>query len=427
MNDSSLYSLTYLLSEALGSFAVCKFLKSFFNTSNVKKIVEVIACIGYYILNVIIYMAFNIPAINFVANIIAFFLITCMYSSSIRKKVLVTLASYVLLVCIEMAVVTLTGYIDFPIAERNDYNSVFGIVVLNVLKYAISFAVSGFKNIKMGNKLPNAYWISLFVIPVSSLFMLAITFQSDGLAAYQIVISITAVLIINFTVFFLFDSLAKLYQEKQAKDFIEQQNRYYENQLQIINASLEASSILRHDMKNHLHAIFTDINTGNISEAKKHISDIVDVYSARTEIIHTGYSAIDSIVNFKLQSAKQNGIKVNANSSIPPNLNFSSFDSTVILGNLLDNALQAVSLVDKNAFIVLTMHYSKGMLIIKVSNPFINEVKIVDGKIISSKSDKENHGYGLKSVKEVVEKYNGTIEIKTDNNIFTITAVLYVE
>lgn len=427
MNDSSLYSLTYLLSEALGSFAVCKFLKSFFNTSNVKKIVEVIACIGYYILNVIIYMAFNIPAINFVANIIAFFLITCMYSSSIRKKVLVTLASYVLLVCIEMAVVTLTGYIDFPIAERNDYNSVFGIVVLNVLKYAISFAVSGFKNIKMGNKLPNAYWISLFVIPVSSLFMLAITFQSDGLAAYQIVISITSVLIINFTVFFLFDSLAKLYQEKQAKDFIEQQNRYYENQLQIINASLEASSILRHDMKNHLHTIFTDINTGNISEAKKHISDIVDVYSARTEIIHTGYSAIDSIVNFKLQSAKQNGVKVNANSSIPPNLNFSSFDSTVIFGNLLDNALQAVSLVDKNAFIVLTMHYSKGMLIIKVSNPFINEVKIVDGKIISSKSDKENHGYGLKSVKEVVEKYNGTIEIKTDNNIFTITAVLYVE
>lgn len=427
MNDSSLYSLTYLLSEALGSFAVCKFLKSFFNTSNVKKIVEVIACIGYYILNVIIYMAFNIPAINFVANIIAFFLITCIYSSSIRKKVLVTLASYVLLVCIEMAVVTLTGYIDFPIAERNNYNSVFGIVVLNVLKYAISFAVSGFKNIKMGNKLPNAYWISLFVIPVSSLFMLAITFQSDGLAAYQIVISITAVLIINFTVFFLFDSLAKLYQEKQAKDFIEQQNRYYENQLQIINASLEASSILRHDMKNHLHAIFTDINTGNISEAKKHISDIVDVYSARTEIIHTGYSAIDSIVNFKLQSAKQNGVKVNANSSIPPNLNFSSFDSTVIFGNLLDNALQAVSLVDKNAFIVLTMHYSKGMLIIKVSNPFINEVKIVDGKIISSKSDKENHGYGLKSVKEVVEKYNGTIEIKTDSNIFTITAVLYVE
>lgn len=427
MNDSSLYSLTYLLSEALGSFAVCKFLKSFFNTSNVKKIVEVIACIGYYILNVIIYMAFNIPAINFVANIIAFFLITCMYSSSIRKKVLVTLASYVLLVCIEMAVVTLTGYIDFPIAERNDYNSVFGIVVLNVLKYAISFAVSGFKNIKMGNKLPNAYWISLFVIPVSSLFMLAITFQSDGLAAYQIVISITSVLIINFTVFFLFDSLAKLYQEKQAKDFIEQQNRYYENQLQIINASLETSSILRHDMKNHLHAIFTDINTGNISEAKKHISDIVDAYSARTEIIHTGYSAIDSIVNFKLQSAKQNGIKVNANSSIPPNLNFSSFDSTVILGNLLDNTLQAVSLVDKNAFIELTMHYSKGMLIIKVSNPFKNEVKIIDGTVMTSKSDKKNHGIGLKSVKEVVEKYNGTIEIKTDNNIFTITAVLYVE
>ena len=265
------------------------------------------------------------------------------------------------------------------------------------------------------------------VVPLASLVILAILFQSKDLGSVPISISIGGVLLINFTVFFLYDSLAKLYLEKQTQDFIEQQNRYYENELKIINASLEASSILRHDMKNHLHAIFTDINNGNIIEAQQHISDIVDVYNAGTEIIHTGYPSIDSIVNFKLQTAKQEGIKVNISSSIPPDLNFSSFDSTVILGNLLDNALLAVLSVSEDGFIDLTLHYSRGMLIIKVSNPFNNEVNIVDGRVITSKADKKNHGFGLRSVKEIVEKYNGTVDIKTDNNVFVVTAILYVE
>ncbi len=244
---------------------------------------------------------------------------------------------------------------------------------------------------------------------------------------YQIAVSIIAVLIINFTVFFLFDRVARLYQEKQEKGLIEQQNKYYENQLQIINETQEASNILRHDMKNHLRSLFSDIKSGNLSEAQKHISDIVDVFESGTEIIDTGYPSIDSLVNFKLQAAKQNGVRVSVNASLPSDLNLSSFDMTVILGNLLDNALQAVSHVTEIGFIDFAIHYSKGMLLIKVANPFKIAVKREKEKIVTSKADRDNHGYGLRSVNEAVEKYNGTIEIETDDNIFTITAILYVE
>ena len=92
-------------------------------------------------------------------------------------------------------------------------------------------------------------------------------------------------------------------------------------------------------MKNHLQAIFTDIKNGNIIEAQQHISDITDVYNSDGEIIHTGYPAIDSIVNFKLQAARKNVVKVNVSSTLPQGLNISSFDLTVIFGNLIDNAL----------------------------------------------------------------------------------------
>lgn len=360
-------------------------------------------------------------------NIISVLLITFMYTSSIKKKLLVDVLTYIFMAGAETLVVTLTGQLNFSVVERSDYNSIFGIVVINVLKYVVSIAISGFKNIKSGNTLPLVYWVSLLIMPVSSLFMLVVIFQSEGLAVYKITLSVAAVLIINFTVFFLFDRLSNSFQEKQEREFVEQQNRYYESQLEIINASLENSSILRHDMKNHLQAIFTDIKNGNMREAQQHISDISDVYNTGNEIIHTGYPAIDSIVNFKLQAARQNEVRVSVNSTLPKGLNISSYDSTVIFGNLIDNALQAVSLVPENKFIDIALHYSKGMLIIKISNPFVNEIKKSGDKVITSKKDKKNHGYGLTSVKEAVEKYNGTIEINPDNKIFSVTAILYVD
>ena len=67
------------------------------------------------------------------------------------------------------------------------------------------------------------------------------------------------------------------------------------------------------------------------------------------------------------------------------------------------------------------------MLLIKVTNPFKTAIKREKGVIVTSKTDKENHGYGLKSVNETVEKYNGTVNINPDNDIFTITVVLYID
>lgn len=222
MNALTLYTLTYLLSQALGVYAIYKLIKSFFGDSIVTNTIEILSYVGYYILTASVYLIINIPLVNLVVNIIAVFLLTFLYSSPITIKLLAAILNYVFMFGTEMIVVTLTGYINFPITERNNYHSVFGIVMVNVLFYAVSMAVNGFKGIKRGNVLPSAYWISLFLIPISSLVVLVFTFQSEGLSIYQIAFSIVAVLIINFTAFFLFDRMAKLCQEKQDKELIEQ-------------------------------------------------------------------------------------------------------------------------------------------------------------------------------------------------------------
>ena len=200
MKEFILYTLTYLFSQALGIYSIYKLIKAFFEERIVKKHIEVIAFTGYYILSSLVYLIINVPVANFAVNIISIFLLTFMYVSSIKKKGLVVVLTYIFMAGIETLVVTLTGQLSFSVVEKNDYHSIFGIVVINILKYIISMAINGFNNIKSGNKLPVAYWVSLLIMPISSLFMLVVIFQSDGLAVYQISLSVIAVLIINFTI-----------------------------------------------------------------------------------------------------------------------------------------------------------------------------------------------------------------------------------
>lgn len=421
------YNIVYLLSQALGVFSVYMLMRTFFEKRSVKKATEVISFMGYYILTASVYLLINIPLLNFIVTLIAYFLLTFLYSSSIKKKAFVCLIVFVFGISTEMLVVTLTGYINFPINKANNYGSIFGIVAVNVLLFIVSMIVSGFKNIKQDNVLPKSFWTILLIVPVLSLYVLAMFFQSDNLSVFEISTSVAAILITNFTVFFLFDRIAKLYREKKESALIKQQNEYYVNQLSVTEDLYQDSRDLRHNIKNHLMTINSYIENDDNDRAKKYITEIIGNYHNKAEVVHTGYHEIDSLLNYKLQPAVESGIKVNIKISLLPYLNFSSFDLTVILGNLLDNALEAVSLVNENPFIEFGMNCSKGMMIIKISNPYKNTVKRENGKIVTSKEDKINHGIGLRSVDKILEKYNGITKIDTHDNIFTITAALYLE
>lgn len=430
MMPFTLYNITYLFSQALGVFALYKLMKAFFEEIQVKKVIESAAFIGYYLLTSSVYLILNIPLVNFVVNITAIISLTFLYTSSLKKRALVGLLVYVFNACTEMMIVTLTGYINFPITEANNYNSIFGAVTANVLLFIVSMAASSFKNIKSGTALPKAYWAALLAVPVSSLYILAMLFQSNGLSGlsvYEVSSSVVAILIVNFMVFILFDRISLLYKERQESALIKQQNEYYANQLLLVEDLHQTTSKLRHDIKNHFLTINSYLEENNIDEAQKLISSIIGAYQGKAEVVHTGFPAVDGLLNFKLRSASDLGIKINIKADLPSDFNFSLFDLTVIMGNLIDNALQAVSQVENDKFIDLRMKCSKGMLIIKVSNPYITAVKKERGKIVTTKADKDNHGWGLRNVDEVLGKYNGTSKIDYDNGVFTVTVALYTE
>ena len=286
--------------------------------------------------------------------------------------------------------------------------------------------IGNVRNIRQGDFVPTTYWLSLIILPSGTLFLLLTTFTLEGVSPAVIFISILFVLIINFSIFYLYDEMSRIFKEEQKKRLVEQQNKYYEKQLEMMRTSMKAIRTIRHDLRNHMMSLSILVSESRNDDAIEYLSQIIEVQKEKENQYETGNLVVDSILNFKLQTAEKEGIHVYTELRIPEDLNFPSFDMTIVLGNLLDNALQAVRKLEQGRYINLKLKYTKGTLIVKIENPFEGIILRKNGGFRSSKKDKSNHGIGLESVKSVVEKYNGAIEFKYIDNKFHVGVLLFV-
>ena len=138
-------------------------------------------------------------------------------------------------------------------------------------------------------------------------------------------------------------------------------------------------------------------------------------------MIRTGNSVADTLVNLKRSVAEKHHIAFMVHGTLPQKLVVENMDLSNILGNLLDNALEA-SLKEQDGYIELTMKQEKNFLIINVRNKCIDALeKEID------KSTKENpafHGIGLKSVKRAIKKYDGQINIEQTPQEFIVNIMI---
>jgi len=112
---------------------------------------------------------------------------------------------------------------------------------------------------------------------------------------------------------------------------------------------------------------------------------------------------------------------------IPENLDIEPVDLCIILGNALDNAIEECQRIEDDSVkkeIVLKMICKNDQLFISVANPMSGKAIIRDGRFVTIKPDARNHGFGLKNIESVVQKYDGILDILTENNIFKLNIAL---
>ncbi len=183
---------------------------------------------------------------------------------------------------------------------------------------------------------------------------------------------------------------------------------------------------MRHDMKHHVRELYHYIETGNNREALKYLDTIGLQLQHATGKINTGVSAVDGVLDYMATRAEQLGIKVSAHLTIPETLNVSSYDMNVILGNLMQNAIEAAEKC-QNGEILIHIRYDHGCLFITLKNSYSGKTSIKDGKYISTKRNADDHGLGLKSVSTAVKRYNGKFKITEEGGMFIVDIAIAVE
>lgn len=198
--------------------------------------------------------------------------------------------------------------------------------------------------------------------------------------------------------------------EAEIANLKQEQAEILERNYQTLRCTYESNAKLYHDLHNHIETIYQCLTQGDMQEAVRYCEDLRNPVREISQTVWTGDKALDYLISSKMALAEQEQIKTKVNIEYPHNTNIRSVDLTTILGNLLDNALEAAEAApDELRFLNLTIRRINAMLIIKVENGYGNEPTENGGELETSKDDKAAHGWGLKSVQTAADRYDGTI------------------
>lgn len=214
---------------------------------------------------------------------------------------------------------------------------------------------------------------------------------------------------------------SKKYYENSShvnEKIMDSQKAYYEEML----SREKETKKFRHDINNHMFCLKPLIDEGNYTEAQKYISDIDDKVSTLRNKYSTGNDLVNAIVNDI--SSKYEDVALNWNGLLPENLNISNMEICIIFSNLLDNAFCAASKLEKDGMVNVDVRAITNSLFFTIKNNMAGPINTKDSKVITSKPDKKNHGFGTMNVKECVAVIGGSVDYKFSDNDFSVDVVL---
>ncbi|WP_135554537.1 sensor histidine kinase [Paenibacillus cymbidii] len=181
----------------------------------------------------------------------------------------------------------------------------------------------------------------------------------------------------------------------------------------------------RHDYHNHIQTLKAHLALGQLAELDDYLSQLDTDLAAVDTVIQTGNIMIDAILNSKLSLMASKSIGVNAKATVPGKLQISEIDLCIIIGNLLDNAMEAcLRQTDRSErFIRVYIGILKEQLYISVSNS-VGEELIRSDKTFLSTKNRPDHGFGLMRVDRIAAKYNGYVNRQHEDRVFATEILL---
>lgn len=396
-------TIVYMLSNAVHMYAVYILFTFVLGKSTFTKWLEIFTYFAYFLINSGIYLFADNMILTLVSNILPMFFIMLQYKKPIQTYVFITFGVSAVGMFLDWLFTCINP--EFILIKTNTPQSIAFLGLIFLFRH--------YFNSREKNIVNSGYIIFLIIISVGTIIIGEISEQQYNIRSFVISMIL---LMINFLNFYLYDKYIENMQLKITFNNIQNSNQAYRNQLEIMNESQKQIRLIKHDMKNHFLHLKYDLDNKKYEEANKYIEKMTKNVTLDKEYVKTGNVDFDCLLNFKLSMAKKMNVEFACHIVLPETLCIDAFDLTVILGNLLDNALNALQDA-KIKILNIDINYSIGMIVMKIENTFSEMPKKYDNP--------HEHGYGLISIRNSIEKYNGKLQNDIIDDKYVVKAVIY--
>ena len=418
--------LDYILILICGlfrTFIVYQFMGIFYQRGSFAKS-QLIPYGIFFISTTGLYVLFHNPIVNLLSHISCIVLIACYYSKNILKNIFVSIFLYLLnMTCDLIVYIYFTDYIS-----TGETLEIWGFMTLCFM-YIILVVIRHIFREKEMTLIPKKYWFCMLTIPFLSIFIILLIFENFILPEYRtsVISMIFAILIANIVSFNLYNSVFISFKSKLNADRLEKQLEVYSNQIRIIEENQKAYASFTHDFKHHVNTIKSMIEESSLEidlRLMEYLNDMEETYTKDINYVNTGNTDVDALLNCMLAKAHSKLTNVETKVMIPSDYSFDLFTLNVILGNLLDNAIEAAEKTEEKK-LSFNMYYERGVIHIHMFNSYNGNLKIKGNSIISPKQNTKLHGIGLKNIQKLLEKNKGHMHIHFDETYFYADLLIY--
>lgn len=315
---------------------------------------------------------------------------------------------------------------DSKVTVTNEFYQYLKVVVICIILYILySFVYSNKKS--NDKRIVNPY--KKFIYPLlCSILAILCTFIFISINLNTAKETIQNIILLTFLVNIMmiiliisvYEKIVAFLQESALEQLKLQKYEMNQNFYDELSEKTKQLSSLKHDFKNHLTIIHGWLGQRKYKEVDAYLGSIIDYVDSSSDVIITKNQTISSILQAKKAQCEKLGLKLEYEIDFEEIYKISDMDLIIMLGNILDNAIEAAEKIKDGRNISLSIQQAKTFLVISCKNPIFQKPIEKDGVLLTSKTDKGIHGMGLSNVIDTCKKYNGECTYNYDDTMFYI-------
>lgn len=397
---------------------------------NIKFFASALCFILFTLVSIIIKSVSDYAAALNLLIVFAYPLIT--YKEKKLKTFLYSALIYIFGIVAEVIVgITLSALYNVGVQETIDNTYLFlqGMVFSKLLQFFI-LRIIGFFNIGKKIEIDTGSLIAVIIIPVTSIvsiyYFAMVAYLASNLISSVLLLCLTVMTILsNVATFYLLEKQAKLQIAKDKLFMMEKQYKMQKNYYSELKQNVISTNQNAHDLKNFAAALTAYLKNQKVDLAIAKIEE----YFGKIAVLDkaaTGNDAVDALIQTKLNDIKEEVPNNKISISLPETLNVDELDLCILIGNAVDNALEAcrkIADVEKR-YIEIRIFPINEQISISVKNSKISQVTKTKKSLKTTKTDTLKHGFGIDNMRAICLKYGGDLSIEQDENDFFLSALL---